>query len=475
MLREVLAQTRSGRVDLGISLANTLYLRQAVVSTQSTGIKEPRQYRTLLAEDKVCLPMKFPGPLFQNEFAPTLRVTWPEAANHLITPEEYKSLKVIPELVDNGVNLFDELLAPSADAVINRAIGAGVTQMILISVNPTTSQFSVDKAASRLNTLFATVGVHPDDAQVIPFEDIARIRELATKPNVVAIGECGIDYTRASHSRRAKTVSAEDIEINLTKQEKWLEQQIELALELDMKLFFHEREGHTRFMKIISKYGDKLKGRAVMNCFTGTAEELDVYLQLGFYIGVTGFLCNQARGEELKAMLKKIPLDRVMLGSDAPYLIPFSMPKPYPKFNEPAYLPHVLVIAADAMGVSIAELAEASTRNCRNFFGLPTLPYDGTIRGFKDYSSNAIQAVAKVRAIRAKTEKKEGEEETKEGKEAKAEEEEEKEDPNVFEWKNKKYQCTPKEKSILTKLLPKLDDDAFAESIADFELKEITS
>jgi TatD DNase family protein len=163
----------------------------------------------------------------------------------------------------------------------------------------------------------------------------------------------------------------------------------------------------------VSKYADRIRGRGVINCFTGTAEDLKAYLDLGFYIAITGFLCNDARGVELRDVVKHIPLDKLaripniisnlliiyslfipfslfllscvlgylqLIGSDAPHLIPFTMPKPYPRENEPAYLPHVLVTLAECLGLSLDEVARATTANARAVFGLPALPYDGSLR-----------------------------------------------------------------------------------------------
>jgi hypothetical protein len=158
-------------------------------------------------------------------------------------------------------------------------------------------------------------------------------------------------------------------------------------------------------LNLVSEYASRINGRAVINCFTGTAEDLKSYLDLGFYIAITGYLCNDARGVELREVVKHIPLDKLvrprrvvrsaaiavlapnavvcdlqLIGSDAPHLIPFTMPKPYPRDNEPAYLPHVLVTLAESLGLSLHEVARATTANARKVFGLPALPFDGSLR-----------------------------------------------------------------------------------------------
>jgi len=303
----------------------------------------------------------------------------------------------------------------------------------------------------------------------------------------------GVKDQQKTNEGDAETEEAKNarIEANMEKQEKWLDLQIQLGIELNKPMFFHVRQAHDHFMKVIGKYKDQLRGRCLINCFTGTESELKEYIDMGFYIGVTGFLCNMRRGEDLQKILKHLPLNKVMLGSDAPYLIPFSMEKPFPKWNEPAYLQHVLVLAAQSMGVPYQELAAAATKNTRELFGLPKLAYNGTIHKFTKYSPNACKAIAKVlekpvqRVVApVKVDPKAGgdssaaqgapaDQQEKKNEEKKEEETKQAESENVFIHNGKKYACTPKEKAILDKQKKLLDEKSFMELFNDFSLKEL--
>jgi len=410
------SSTQEGGGGGSASTTTTTTTEPTVPEPQTIKIKR-KKYRTLLETDIIRLPLNFPGPILQPVFNLSLRVTFPDKPSNIITPKSYTDpatpITLLPELIDCGVNLFDSQLTNIAASVVDRAVGAGVSQMVLISVSPKTSEWNVQFCQLRQRSLYCVVGVHPDDAQTIECSDehISKLKSLLKEECVVGIGECGLDTKRAAIAKRSKEKTEENaeeekarIESNMQKQEKWLETQIELALEAGKPLLFHERDCGERFLKVVDKYGDKLKGKCVINCFTGSRETLKRYVEKEFYIGITGFLCNKARGEELQGMLKEIPMDRIMLGSDAPYLIPFTMEKPYPKFNEPAYLHHILVLAAQCIGCSVQELASATTRNVRKLFGLPVLPYDGTIRKFATYSANVIKSGKVETEADAKTE-----------------------------------------------------------------------
>ncbi len=137
-----------------------------------------------------------------------------------------------------------------------------------------------------------------------------------------------------------------------------------------MPLFLHERDAHPRFVEILSRYKDQL-GKVVVHCFTGQADELKTYLAMGFYIGITGWICDERRGMPLRNLLRRLPLDRLMLETDAPFLVPRDMrPQPKGGRNEPAFLPHVMRTAAAAIGKSPEEVAEATIRNTKAFFGI---------------------------------------------------------------------------------------------------------
>jgi TatD DNase family protein len=143
-----------------------------------------------------------------------------------------------------------------------------------------------------------------------------------------------------------------------------------LAAALNLPLFLHEREARTDVVKLLSSYRDQIP-RAVVHCFTGSAEDLDAYIELDLHIGITGWICDERRGEHLRELVARIPDDRLMLETDAPFLLPRDMPNP-PKNrrNEPAFLPYVLDRVATSLGRSPDDVARETTATARAFFNL---------------------------------------------------------------------------------------------------------
>jgi TatD DNase family protein len=261
-----------------------------------------------------------------------------------------------PELIDIGVNLGHASFNADRQKVIDRAILSGVSQMVVTGTSIKSSIEAQALATQYPNRLYSTAGVHPHNAKNCNDQTIKTLRELAEFPDVVAIGECGLDFNRDFSPRPL--------------QERWFEAQIELACELKMPLFLHERDAHKRFVEILKSYKDRLDV-AVVHCFTGSAEELDAYLELGLYIGITGWICDERRGSHLRGLVRRIPLDRLMLETDAPFLTPRNMqPKPKDGRNEPAFLPHVLQAVAQATGKSAVEIARETTKTALSFFCL---------------------------------------------------------------------------------------------------------
>jgi len=260
------------------------------------------------------------------------------------------------ELIDIGVNLDHRSFDHDRDEVIKRAIGAGVRVMVLTGTNLKSSQTVLQLAKRYPKVFYSTAGVHPHNARQGDAETIKTLKELAHNSEVVAIGECGLDYNRDFSPRPV--------------QDKWFEAQVELACELQMPLFLHERDAHFRLIEILEKYKGSLPP-AVVHCFTGTGEELDSYLAMGLYIGITGWICDERRGLHLRELVKRIPLDKLMLETDAPFLTPRDLvPKPKDGRNEPAFLPHVLETVARSMRKLAEEVAQATTHTARNFFQL---------------------------------------------------------------------------------------------------------
>lgn len=257
-------------------------------------------------------------------------------------------------LVDIGVNLTHASFDRDRAQVIDRAIKAGVQQMILTGTTVKESQKAQQLASKYEGLLYSTAGVHPHDVKHCDAQTILRLRSLTEYPEVVAIGECGLDFNRDFSPR--------------SQQEQWFEAQLELAFALELPLFLHERDAHERFLEILRPYRDRVPA-AVVHCFTGTQDELQAYLDLDLHIGITGWICDERRGLHLQELVRSIPLNRLMLETDAPYLTPRTLrPKPKSGRNEPAFLPYVLETVAQAMAKPPEVVADATTQTARQFF-----------------------------------------------------------------------------------------------------------
>ncbi|MDH3319910.1 MAG: TatD family hydrolase [Betaproteobacteria bacterium] len=256
------------------------------------------------------------------------------------------------QLVDIGANLTHASFREDLDAVLARAREHGVARIV---VTGTTVEESRRAAAlAEAHGLYATAGVHPHHARECDAQTIPGLRAIAAHPRVVALGECGLDFNR-NYSPHPS-------------QEKWFVAQLELAAELGKPLFLHSRDAHPRFAEILRNLR---VGKAVAHCFTGEAAELRACLDLGLYIGITGWICDERRGGHLAKLVKEIPQDRLLLETDSPYLTPRDLhPQPKARRNEPAHLPHILRFVARARGESAEALAAATTRNAQAFFGI---------------------------------------------------------------------------------------------------------
>ncbi len=261
-------------------------------------------------------------------------------------------------LIDIGINLTHDSFDADRDAVIARAQAAGVVQMIVTGATLTGSAAAAGFARARPQVLYATAGVHPHHAAELTGERIADLRELARAAEVVAVGECGLDYFR-NYSPHAAQQAA-------------FHRQLELARELGKPVFLHQRDAHEDFVAILREHGSQWRG--VAHCFTGTAAQLEDYLALGLAIGITGWINDERRGAHLIELVRSIPAAALLLETDGPYLLPRDLsPRPASRRNEPAYLPHVARTVARARGEPLGALARSSTQAARTLFGLATL------------------------------------------------------------------------------------------------------
>ena len=264
------------------------------------------------------------------------------------------------QLADIGANLTHASFRDEVEEVVARARKAGVTTIVVTGTTVPESRMAAD-TAQRFG-LCATAGVHPHHARECDANTIPALRQLSANPRIVAIGECGLDFNR-NYSPHPD-------------QEKWFVAQAELALELALPLFLHSRDAHPRFAELLRHHQVK---DAVAHCFTGERAELLAYLDLGLYVGITGWICDERRGRHLLELVREIPRDRLLLETDAPYLTPRDMhPQPKARRNEPAFLPHILKAVARALGRPEAEVAAETMRNARRLFRLdeprPTAP-----------------------------------------------------------------------------------------------------
>ena len=260
------------------------------------------------------------------------------------------------QLIDIGINLMHKSFARDRDALLERARRAGVGQLIVTGTDVRASEGAARLAAQHPRVLYSTAGVHPHDAKTCDGRTLNSLQRLAAQPQVVAIGECGLDYDRNFSPPAVQRL--------------WFEQQLQLAQALHMPLFLHERAAHGDFLAILRRYPDCAR-RAVVHCFTGTALEAQAYLDLGCLIGVTGFVCDERRNHALCDALRVIPLERLLVETDAPFMLPRDLPDPpRDRRNEPMYLPHVARRLAGYMGCTPGRLADQTTQNAKRFFGI---------------------------------------------------------------------------------------------------------
>lgn len=262
----------------------------------------------------------------------------------------------LTDLVDIGVNLAHDSFDDDREAVLERARAEGVARMIVTGSSVESSLQAAALAEGRPGHLFATAGLHPHHASDWSPAAARVLRELTTRPAVVAVGECGLDFFRDFSPRDAQGQA--------------FEAQLAIAIDCRLPVFLHQRDAHREFLEILEPVTSRLAG-GVAHCFTGDAAMLREYLDLGLYIGITGWICDERRGGALREAVAGLPLDRVMLETDAPYLLPRTLsPAPRTRRNEPMYLREVLRVAAQAMGQPEAALARASTANAERLFRL---------------------------------------------------------------------------------------------------------
>ena len=264
------------------------------------------------------------------------------------------------ELIDIGINLTHESFSHDLDAVLHRARDAGVVQMMVTGTTVAGSEAAVRLARAHPRRLYATAGVHPHHAAEMDEAGTATLNDLLQQPEILAVGECGLDYYR-NYAPRAAQLDT-------------FARQLECAAACGKPLFLHQRDAHEDFLALLRRHPESLRGGGVAHCFTGGARELEDCLELGLAIGITGWICDERRGLGLRELVTRIPVGKLLLETDAPYLLPRDLrPRRASRRNEPAYLAHIAAVVAQLRGESLQECAAHTTATAHALFGLPSL------------------------------------------------------------------------------------------------------
>lgn len=235
---------------------------------------------------------------------------------------------------------------------MDRAIQAGVDLMVITGTSLASSQKALQM--SRQYEMVCTAGIHPHEARTYNPQVHRQLDELLSHPEVVAAGECGLDFDRNFSAPRDQL--------------ECFRGQIQLAIQHGLPLFTHERAAHEAFLAELKAAGPQLP-RTVVHCFTGNRQQMKAYLDLGCWIGITGWVTDLKRGQDLREALAYLPLDRLMVETDAPFLLPKNLPFKTSR-NEPAFLPHVVREIARLLKRSPADIARISRENTETFFAL---------------------------------------------------------------------------------------------------------
>lgn len=255
-------------------------------------------------------------------------------------------------LIDTHSHLFDERFGHDLPAVLERAAKAGVERVVCLGIDLESSLQSVEIAKAHPLVVVA-VGIQPNStAEAKPGDWEAVVRIAETEPRVVAIGETGLDryWDRSPFAL----------------QEDYFARHIELARRLDKPFIIHCREAEADVVRVLRAEAKKGPLRAVMHSFSGDRATATECLAMGLYISFAGMV-TYPKAQDLRDVAKEVPLDKLLVETDCPYLAPQPVRG---KRNEPAYVAHTVALLADVKGVSVAELEEATTRNARRLFGL---------------------------------------------------------------------------------------------------------
>ncbi len=259
-------------------------------------------------------------------------------------------------MIDIGANLTHDSFDDDRDAVIAEAQDAGVNQFIITGSDISCSEKAIQLAHQYADCCYATAGIHPHHASDFNATVRTELKQLLNDKKVVAVGETGLDYFR-DFSPRPQQINS-------------FEGHIELAIETGLPMFLHQRDAHKDFLPVLKQHRDHISD-VVVHCFTDSKAALYDYLDLDCYIGITGWICDERRGQHLIPLVHDIPLDRFLIETDSPYLMPRNLkPKPKSRRNEPKYLPHIAEFIAQQLTCDTQTFIQHTVTNSQRLFRL---------------------------------------------------------------------------------------------------------
>ncbi|MBT3548423.1 MAG: TatD family hydrolase [Gammaproteobacteria bacterium] len=258
-------------------------------------------------------------------------------------------------LIDIGANITHPQLYNQLDKVVENMRSKGISKAIITSSNLGDTRTALDIIKAYPDFFYTTVGYHPHNSKDFSHDDIDLIIKYTKNNKVLAIGECGLDYYREYSSKDDQLFC--------------FEEQLEVAKAIRLPIFLHEREAHKDFVNTLKKHILDIN-KSVVHCFTGTKDELKTYLDMGCYIGITGWITDLSRGEHLHHMIKYIPEDKLMIETDAPYLTPKNIPFKTNGVNEPSHLNYVAQCVAECLNKDISYIKEITISNTKRFFSI---------------------------------------------------------------------------------------------------------
>ncbi|WP_020408494.1 TatD family hydrolase [Hahella ganghwensis] len=265
-------------------------------------------------------------------------------------------------MIDIGVNLSSKLLQnkqglseiEALEQLVATSRTNGMTALVAIGTNLKQSLKAVEFARLHPDFIYATAGVHPHDAKDLDEAGKKGLASLIEAPEVVAVGEMGLDFNR----NFSPPLIQEDV----------FSFQLELNKGQRKPLYLHERDAIDRQLDILEAHRQHFES-GVVHCFTGNKDSLRRYLDFGLYIGITGWVCDERRGNDLVEAIPYLPLDRLLVETDSPYLLPRTLrPKPKNGRNQPWYVKEVIQKIAEIKQMDILEVENITSRNARELF-----------------------------------------------------------------------------------------------------------